>query len=280
MTRKPAVAGAFYPGTRTELEKTIDFLLSSVDKSRLEKLDFSKALAFVAPHAGYVYSGYVAAYTYYALSETAKKRKIDTVAIIGPNHMGLGDFANVSLEDWETPLGIAKNDVELANELCKEEPRFSTDSSEIKEEHSVEVQVPFVQRLLGQYRFLFICMSDQSEEASKAVAEALLKASEELGREVIVVASSDFDHYEPASVAESKDMPAIKALEKLDIHSFNRLLAEADDTACGYGAISAAAFFAKAKGASKGVLLKYGNSGNMTNDYSSVVAYASIAFMK
>ena len=264
MLRKPAVAGAFYPSSKQELEKAVDLLLKRVDEKVFEGLDLSKAVAFVAPHAGYPYSGQVAAYTYRALSQAAK-RGIETVVIIGPNHMGLGEFANVSLSDWETPLGIAKNDIELSRELCRQEPRFSTNEDEIAEEHSVEVQVPFIQQTLAGKKFAFICMSDQSKEASKEVAEALLKASEKLQREIAVVASSDFDHYEPASVAESKDMPAIKALEKLDIDSFYR---------------AAAAFFAKSKKAEKGVLLKYGNSGETTNDYRSVVAYASIAFMK
>ncbi|MEM3180863.1 MAG: AmmeMemoRadiSam system protein B [Candidatus Micrarchaeaceae archaeon] len=279
MVRKPAVAGMFYPGSKTDLSKMLDLLFKSVDKSKIDTAEIKKASGFVAPHAGYEYSGYVAAYTYSALLEYAADKHVDTFVIVGPNHMGYADFVTVSLEDWETPLGIAKNDTEFSKEVSVYDKRFSTSESEIAEEHSIEVQVPFIQHLFQEPKFAFICMSDQGAGASKAVCDAVLSASKKLGRRIAFIASSDFDHYEPASVAEQKDMPAIHALESLDEALFRKLLADADDTACGYGPISAAVLFAKSNGAKKGLLLKYGNSGYSTGDFSSVVAYASIAML-
>ncbi|MGC8547736.1 MAG: AmmeMemoRadiSam system protein B [Candidatus Micrarchaeia archaeon] len=276
MARSPAVAGSFYPGEKGELSRMLSLLFK---QAKLDaNVDFSNARAFVAPHAGYEYSGYVAAYTYSAILGLSKRSQIDAFAIIGPNHMGYGDFVTVSLEDWETPLGVAKNDKEFSQEIAKE-GKFSTNEEEIAEEHSIEVQVPFLQYLFPNAKYSFICMSDQSIGASNAVSNAILHAAEKQGKNIVVIASSDFDHYEPASVAESKDMPAIEAAEKLDHVLFNRLLAESGDTACGYGAITSAMLFAKAKGAKKGILLKYGNSGHATGDFSSVVAYASMAFI-
>jgi len=276
MVRFPAVAGSFYPKDKEELSKLIGMLIKKAGAPSKEALN---SIAFIAPHAGYIYSGYVAAYTYLALAEAAKHRSINTFVIIGPNHMGIGDFVNVSLSDWQTPLGIAKNDIEFSNELIRQNKKFTTSEYEIEQEHSVEVQVPFIQYLLPNAKFAFLCMSDQGEEASIAVSKAVSGAAEKLKKKVIVIASSDFDHYEPASVAESKDMPAIHAIERLDEQSFRKELLKSNDTACGYGAIASAILYAKSNGASKGVLLKYGNSGYATKDFSSVVAYASIALL-
>ncbi|MGC8629128.1 MAG: AmmeMemoRadiSam system protein B [Candidatus Micrarchaeia archaeon] len=275
--RPPFAAGSFYPESKDELVKLIDLLFKQVDASKVKEAE--KGIAFVAPHAGYIYSGYVAAYTYLAIAERVKKTGLSTFVIIGPDHNGSGDFVNVSLDDFETPLGVAKNDRKLSELISGFDKRFSTSKEEIAEEHSVEVQIPFLQRLFPQAQFCFICMTDQSIEASKIVSNAIDHASGKLGRDVLVIASSDFDHYEPASVAESKDMPAIHALERLDELGFNKQLAASGDTACGYGAITSALLFAKGRGATKGLLLKYGNSGEATKDYSSVVAYASIAFL-
>ena len=193
MIRQPAVAGAFYPENKSELEKTIAFFINMIDEKELLSEKLEEAKAFVAPHAGYIYSGYVAAYTYLALSKVLAKRRVDTIVVIGPNHMGLGDFVNISLADWQTPLGIAKNDTELSQEIVSQNEMFSTNEEEIADEHSVEVQIPFIQYVskgVSQNpKFCFICMTDQSKEASEIVGKAILKASEKLKREIVVVAS-------------------------------------------------------------------------------------------
>jgi hypothetical protein len=276
MARKPAVADIFYPADAKALSRLLAGFMK--DAGPVAK-GAGGAVSVVAPHAGYVYSGPVAAYSYNALAESHRKRKFDSLIIIGPNHTGRGEPISVSLQDWETPLGIVRNDTALSKGIINHSDLIFQDESAHAEEHSVEVQLPFVQSALGDIACAFICMGDQSAKSSELLAEALLSATKGLGRNPALIASSDFDHYEPASVAKGKDMPAIEAIERLDVDGFNHLLAESGDTACGYGPISVAARFAKARGAKEGRLLKYASSGEVTRDYASVVAYASIAFV-
>jgi MEMO1 family protein len=276
MSRKPAVADVFYPADAKALSGLVENFLK---KAHADRNASGRALSVVAPHAGYVYSGQVAAYSYAALAESHKKRKFDSLVIVGPNHTGRGEPISVSMQDWETPLGTVRNDAALSRRIIDHSELVSEDEDAHEEEHSVEVQLPFVQVALGDVPCVFVCMGDQSPESAELLCRAILSAAKGIRRNVAVVASSDFDHYEPASVAKGKDLPAIEAIGKLDVSKFNGLLAGSGDTACGYGPISVAAGFAKECGAKEGRLLKYANSGDATKDYSSVVAYASIAFV-
>ncbi len=276
MARKPAVADVFYPADAETLSRLVS---GFVRKASAEGKGTGGAISVVAPHAGYVYSGQVAAYSFNALAESHRKRKFDSLVIVGPNHTGRGEPIAVSLQDWETPLGTVRNDAELSRKIIGFSEGISEDEEAHAGEHSVEVQLPFVQSAIGGVRCVFICMGDQSREACELLCGAVLSATKSLGRRVAMVASSDFDHYEPASVAKGKDMPAIEAIEKLDADGFRSLLSKSSDTACGYGPISVAAQFAKTRGAREGRLLKYASSGEVTGDYASVVAYASIAFL-
>lgn len=275
MTRKPAVADVFYPADAKALSRLVAGFMRNAGSSG----KVAASASVVAPHAGYVYSGQVAAYSYAALAEFHRRKKFDSAIIIGPNHTGNGEPVAVSLQDWETPLGTVRNDTALSRRIIDYSDLILEDEYAHEEEHSVEVQLPFVQSALGDVPCAFICMGDQSKKSSELLAEAILSATKGLKRNSAVVASSDFDHYEPAAVAKGKDMPAIEAMEKLDVDGFNGLLSGSGDTACGYGPISVVAMFAKARGAGEGRLLKYASSGDVTKDYSSVVAYASIAFV-
>ncbi|MGB9732928.1 MAG: MEMO1 family protein [Candidatus Micrarchaeia archaeon] len=272
--RYETFAGTFYPSDKNELSL---FIENSLKSAKIEK-PVEKAVSFVAPHAGYVYSGKVAAYTYKAIEARNRAKKIDTFVIIGPNHTGYGAPIAVSLQDWHMPFGVVKNDKELARLIVENSNISEFDEGAHAEEHSIEVQLPFLQKVVNEPSCVFICMGDQSVNASEELARAIIKSSEKLGRDVAIIASSDFNHYESAETAKKKDMPAIEALRRLDYIEFNKRLREAEDTACGYGPISVATIFAKEKGAKEGYLLKYANSGDVNNDYSSVVAYASIAF--
>jgi len=275
MMRYEAFAGSFYTFDKKGLGQFIDKALqeANVDKGIAEH-----AVSFVAPHAGYIYSGRVAAYTYKAINIMANTRKVDTFIIIGPNHTGYGTPISVSAQDWHMPFGIVKNDFELSKLITEKSNYINLDESAHSNEHSIEVQLPFLQKTVENPKCVFICMGDQSIEASRELAKAVLDASKELGREIAIIASSDFNHYESAEVAKKKDMPAIEALLKLDYLEFNKRLEQSGDTACGFGPITVAAIFAKEKRAKSGHLLKYANSGDANGDYSSVVAYASIIF--
>ncbi|MDE1855374.1 MAG: MEMO1 family protein [Candidatus Micrarchaeota archaeon] len=272
MIRRPAVAGTFYPADPRELEELIGRQLEKTESAAL-----AETKAFVAPHAGYKYSGQVAAYTYSALQQAHSKKKFDTIIIIGPNHTGYGRPIAVSLDDWQTPLGVVKNDRELS-EMIAEMPDMYADEMAHAFEHSVEVQLPFIQKALGEVNCAFICMGDQSYEASVALSQAIMSACKRKKRNTAVLASSDFNHYESAVIAKKKDAPAIDAVLKLDPEGFHDLIKKSNDSACGYGPITTAAIIARRNGAKSGMLLKYATSGDVTNDYDSVVAYASIVF--
>lgn len=277
MQRGTAVAGSFYPANADELRRTIGSLLA---KAKVDRSIARGTVSFVAPHAGYQYSGSVAAYTYNLIASREAEKKTETFIVVGPNHTGMGEPIAVSMQDWRTPLGVVKNDVELSKQIVGSSHVISSDEDAHREEHSVEVQLPFLQSVADSPKCVFICMGDQSYDASMELVSAIEKAAARLRRSVTVIASSDMDHYESAKLAEAKDLPALKALETIDARLFNALIKKNNDSACGYGPMTVSALYAFDNGARKGTLLKYGNSGEATGDFKSVVAYASMAFTK
>lgn len=274
--RSEAVAGSFYPENKKELRT---FIENSIREAKIDENSVKNAYSYVAPHAGYIYSGNTAAFTYKALSFKSNLKDLDTVVVVGPNHTGYGTAISVSLDDWKTPLQIARNDSEFSSALAEGSELIHIDESAHKFEHSVEVQLPFIQSVVPHAKFAFVCMGDQGEEASQALLKSILKAESATGRKIAVIASSDFNHYESSKTAAGKDMKLIEALARLDSKRFNKLIDELNDSACGYGPITTAMLYAGSKGAREGMLLKYSNSGDTTGDYSSVVAYASLAFV-
>ena len=191
----------------------------------------------------------------------------------------MGKPIAVSPDDWETPIGISLNDRELSKRIAEGSDYISMDGLAHANEHSIEVQLPFLQHLFPKKKLVFICMGDQRVGASELLSNAIIKASDELKRGIMIIASSDFNHYESAEVAERKDSRLLDAAREIDYKGFNRLVEELEDSACGFGPISVAMLFAMRMGGRRGVVIKYTNSGESTGDYSSVVAYASIAFI-
>lgn len=234
-------------------------------------------VAVVSPHAGYFYSGWVAAFAYREIAGHFREPPVFVIA--GPNHTGQGSALSLSLQDWQTPLGVAKNDAELGKAIQKNSKLIDLDESAHEYEHSIEVQIPFLQHLYGEkVRIVPICMMMQDLEAAKDVAEAVFKGAAELKREILFIASSDFTHFESADSARAKDLLALGRLEKLDAEGFNKIRAAKNATICGYGPITAAILYARMKGCTKGKVLKYANSGDVTGDHGQVVAYCSAAF--
>jgi AmmeMemoRadiSam system protein B len=271
--RLPAVSGQFYPFSRSKIEQDID---EYAKRARQPELPGLKAL--VSPHAGYIYSGPTAAYSYAAIPHSFK----GTFVLAGPNHTGMGTPLSLSREDWDTPLGTAKCDKALADAVLNASPHIAADESAHQTEHSIEVQIPFLQRrfsALGEINFIAICMGDSGLEAASEVARAVDEAARKLKRNILFIASSDFTHYEPAEQAKKKDDEAIALIKKLDASGFNRLVASKGLSICGYGPITAAIQYAKANGAKEARLLNYSNSGAATGQRGPVVAYASIAFL-
>jgi len=266
--RKAVVAGLFYPSEKEELIKEIEEKFSNKKFGPKKFEAMENVIGVIVPHAGYVYSGYVAAHAYSKLKNQNK-----TFVIIGPNHTGLGAFVAVSSEDyWETPLGKVKVDLDFAKSLVKNSKYAKFDNLAHSQEHSIEVQLPFLQYLFGNnFSIVPICVLDQEKDVAEDLAKSLLAVK----KEFILIASSDFTHYEPKDSAEKKDSLLIKSIESLDLEDFYYTLRYHDITACGYGAIATLMSLTKILGG-KIILLKHMTSGDITKDYGSVVGYASL----
>ena len=272
--RYPAVAGSFYTSAPSSLRSEVRGYLAAAAKEVKAK----ERLAIVCPHAGYVYSGACAAYSYAACSNWEKKDL--TAVIIGPNHTGMGMPVSVSFEDWKTPLGEIRCDSGLAEEIVKGGKIARKDGLAHMNEHSSEVQVPFLQLCAPDARMVGICMGWQDIATAQDLGKAIFAAVKKTGRNAIVIASSDFTHYEAAGVARKKDMAAIAKLLALDEEGFEEMCEEKNLSICGHGPIAAAMHYAKLSGAKSCELLKYTNSGEQTGDESQVVAYASLSISR
>jgi hypothetical protein len=273
--RSSVVAGAFYSSSARELGA---FMSKAIGEAKMPK-GVENGCAYISPHAGYEYSGKTAAYTYKALSMNAHIKDIDSIVLVGPNHTGIGTQISVSAADWETPLGIVRNDLDLSKAIVDASNIAEFDESAHAEEHSIEVQLPFLQYLKIDKKAAFICMGYQDLETSDDLASAIVNAADKLGRNVVVIASSDFNHYEPVKAGEKKDRALFGKIESLDYAAFNRLVDDIGSSACGYGPITVAMEYAIKRGCKRGVLLDYSNSGLATGDFSSVVDYASFAMI-
>ncbi len=273
--RNQVFAGSFYSDKPASLSS---FISQAISKIGDMECSTANSVSFVAPHAGYAYSGRVAAYSYKAMLNSKKMLDADTIVLLGPNHTGLGEAISISGDDWKTPLGIIKNDLELAESIAGYKKGMALDEVAHADEHSIEVQLPFLQSTLKGKRIVPICMGDQSMQSSTLVSGAISNAGRILERKIGVIASSDFDHYESAEEARRKDMKLIEAITHMDYRRLNILSEELDDSACGIGPITVAMLFALEHNAKKGCMLKYSNSGEVTGDNSSVVAYSSMVF--
>ena len=279
--RLPAQAGTFYPDTEGALRSQIQqsFLhplgpraIPTIPGTRNRNL-----LGLIVPHAGYKYSGPVAAHSYYHLASAGI---VQSIIIVGPNHTGLGSGVSTMTEgEWSTPLGDVSIDTDLAREIVHSSDLVDIEDEAHKNEHSIEVQLPFLQFIYPRrFKFVPICMMLQDLQTSIEVGKAIGKVAEEHG--AIVLASSDWTHYEPQDEAESKDTEAIKAALQMDEKKFQEIIAERSVSACGYGPVTAMIHGAKLRGARSGSLLSYRTSGDVTGDKSSVVGYAAALFEK
>jgi predicted class III extradiol MEMO1 family dioxygenase len=293
MLRHPAVAGQFYKGSPEALMKQVrEFIVPGVVKT--------KALGIVSPHAGLMYSGSVAGAVY------SRIELPDTFVLIGPNHTGLG--APVSLMasgQWETPLGLVEIDESLATSILSKSTHIREDSLAHLREHSLEVQIPFIQHFKKEFKIVPIQMLDTRletcKEVGRAVAEAIKERNQEPGvrsqrseyeknriskvnseprtpiaQLPLIIASSDMSHYERAAVAKDKDFKAIQKILDLDPEGLYRVVKEYGITMCGYGPAVSMLVACKHLGASKAELIKYTNSGDVSGDYEQVVGYAGV----
>jgi AmmeMemoRadiSam system protein B len=275
--RKAVVSGMFYPSDKEQLKREIsDSYSSKLGPETKEKL---KVFAAVCPHAGYVYSGACAAHCY----NQVKNQKYDAFIILGTNHSGTGG-SSVSLEDFETPLGIAKNDTELTKKIME---RCSLKENRLAhaKEHSIEVQLPFLQDLYGEIRIspIIIDFGSDYRKIAKEIAE-VIKTSD---KKVCIIASSDFTHYgitygfmpftgNPKEKLEEFDFKAILKILALDSDGFIEYVKETGATICGAYAIAMLIEICRFVGKKETKLLKYYTSGDISGDYSNAVGYAGI----
>lgn len=268
MIRNPAVAGQFYPGWARELRETIKYMTDS----KAEKVD---AIGVVVPHAGYIYSGQVAGAV---LSGIEFK---DTFVLMGPNHRGMGKPLSImTAGTWKTPLGEVQVNSELANAILKESSHLEEDELAHIMEHSLEVQVPFLQFFQPTVRIVPIVFSPVNIEVYHEIGRSVARAIQKTGAGAVMLASTDMTHYEPHDSAKRKDKFAIDAILKLDSEALVQSIKQHGISMCGYAPTISLIAAAREMGAQKTKLVKYQTSGDTSGDYSSVVGYAGIIIEK
>jgi len=266
--RRSVIAGSWYPGTKAELGRMLDGFLANVKKEELG----GELMGLIAPHAGYVYSGQVAAYAYKQLEGL----DFPIVAIVSPVHrMFVGRYAVTAKRYYETPLGLVEVDGELVDAL---DEAVGLNRVERDDEHSLEIQLPFLQRVLGRFKLLPVMMGDQSLPARRALGEAL--AGVLRGRRALLVASTDLSHFHPYDTAVRLDRVVLDHIEKFDPEGLALDLERGRCEACGGGPVIAVMLAAKALGANRARVLKYANSGDVTGDRWQVVGYVAGALYK
>ena len=279
--RRPCQAGAFYEGTsdalRRQIENCFKDELGPRKLPEVAKNAPRKVIGLICPHAGYMFSGPIAAHAYYELAVDGKP---DVIVILGPNHTGYGSGLALMNEGvWRTPLGDVEIDRETANQIVHESRIVDIDDSAHSHEHSIEVQLPFLQYLYGSdFKIVPICFLMQDLSSAREVGEAVAKVLRD--KKAVIIASSDMTHYEPQESAERKDKKALQAIEAMDEARFQSIIEANNITACGHGPIAALITAAKILGGREAKLLCYKTSGDVIGDYSSVVGYAAVCFMK
>lgn len=269
--RKAVIAGSWYSGHPKKLQAEIEYFFEQVPEQEIQ----GHIVSIVAPHAGYAYSGQVAAYAY----KLVRRQAYNAVIIIGPSHRV--SFRGVSVFNrggYETPLGIIPVHTELADAIAANSTVSSTlASAHMQEYNAIEIQLPFLQVALGTFHFVPLIMADQNYETCENLSDAIIRA---VGRrKVLLVASSDLSHDYPYDKAVQMDRIALKYMEKMDAVGYLRDLAKGVTEACGGGPVAVMIMVAKKLGADSAKILKYVNSGDVSGDKQGrIVGYASAVF--
>jgi AmmeMemoRadiSam system protein B len=279
--RHPCQAGSFYEGNPTSLKRQIESCFTNkLGPGQIPKVakDGPRCIVgVICPHAGYMYSGPVAAHSYYQLAIDGKP---DLVILLGPNHTGLGSgIALMNDGLWRTPLGDVEIDAKTADQVAHESKIIDVDESAHSFEHSIEVQLPFLQYLYGnEFKIVPICFLMQDINSAREVGEAIAKVATR--KNTVIIASSDMTHYEPQEKAQKKDSKVLEAITAMNEDDLYTTIESQRVTACGYGPIAALITSAKHLGVKEAKLLCYKTSGDVIGDYSEVVGYAAVCFRK
>ncbi len=270
LIQQPVVAGRFYPASREQLSSMIKLYLSAASLIDLE----GKLLGMIVPHAGYIYSGPVAAYAYRQLGT----RDYQRVVVIAPSHYAPYPGVSVlEMESYQTPLGSIPIDREAVRALIASRDWISYEPRLYEKEHSLEVQLPFLQQTLSDFKLIPLIMGDRSPQLCRELAGVLL---ETLGTEgVLYLGSSDMSHYFPYDRAKEMDRLTLEKMKSLDTQALFQLQIEGKTQLCGLGPVITLMELFQKLGGSKVKVLHYANSGDVTGDKSRVVGYGAVAFL-
>ena len=266
--RRPAVAGRFYPAKPEVLARELDQYLEA---EATAPPPLEAALGCIVPHAGYMYSGHVAGAVFRRLPARA------AYVILCPNHTGRGaPLAIMSQGEWLTPLGAARIDAALAAGLHRSCHLLMEDAKAHQDEHSIEVQLPFLQRHVGNFTFVPIAIGVSRYAALEALGHGMAQALKSSAGPVLIVASSDMNHYEPDEITRIKDRKALEPILALDPAGLYDVVRREDISMCGYGPSVAMLTAAKDLGATRAEIVRYATSADTSGDRSAVVGYAGV----
>ena len=264
MIRNPVVSGQFYPESASQLKAMIEQLVD-------EKVVKEEVIGLVSPHAGYIYSGPAAG------AVISKIKFKDTFVIMGPNHTGMGKPLSIMTQGvWKTPLGEVEIDSEIGKRILAISSHLQEDHVAHWHEHSIEVQLPFLQYFKRDIKIVPIILAYSTGAIYKEIGREIAQAIKDLGKEVVIIASSDMTHYEPQESAQRKDNQAIEAILDLNEDELLRRVDELNISMCGYAPVVSLVSAAKELGATGAELVRYQTSGDITGDYTAVVGYAGI----
>ena len=269
--RNAAVAGSFYDSDPENLRREVDFLLNEAKAPKLK----GQIRGLVAPHAGYMYSGSVAAAAY----RTLHGLSYEAVMLVGPSHREYFNGVTIYPGDaYQTPLGQIPIHAELRAALLRQSPIIQLSEAGHRAEHCLEVQLPFLQRVLGNFSIVPMIIGNQTKEYCLNLGNAIAAVARR--RNILLIASSDLSHYHPYDAAVELDQQVISDVEAFDEHELMDRLVNSRDEACGGGPIVSVMHASKLLGANRSHLLLYNNSGDVTGDKSAVVGYCSLAFLQ
>lgn len=276
-SRSPYYAGSFYPKHTCDLIKLLHFCFNkSIFGPKKKQIINTKIFGIIVPHGAYIFSGAISANAFFEIASL----NIDTFILIGPDHHGIGKRISVTSEGyWQTPLGDVLIDNTITNDLKRSCDFIEEDTIVHQIEHSLEIQVPFIQYSFGNsFTIVPLLLRDQDIETSMLLGNLIAKYSAR--KNVMIIASSCLTHYESNSSVQKKDFQMIKSIESLNIESFYQSFMNLKASVCGYGAIASLMRAVQILGSKKGELLRYATSGDVTSDNkNTVVGYASIAFI-
>ncbi|WP_405294173.1 MEMO1 family protein [Methanobrevibacter sp.] len=281
MLRQPAVAGFFYPDDPDELKELIkSCFLDDAGVGSVPKLasfdDSDYPINVMVPHAGYQYSGAIASHGY---CEIVKNGFPEVFIIISPNHTGFGSEISVFYEgEWITPLGNVEVDGEFAQAIIDASDIASADFSAHLREHSIEVQLPFLQYFSTDFKIVPITMGTQNFVTSNDLSNAIFEAADKLNKSYCVIASTDLSHFNNQEKANKVDGFVLEDIGDMNEFKLFEEVVQYNITMCGYGPVMTTMSLSKRDGKNAGEILAYGTSGDVTGDFTSVVGYASGVF--